>query len=226
MHLRRSLAAHLQSGDSYALVLALLVASLFVSIIAPEETWARILRDVLLASTVVVAYWTATARRAFLIPRVIVPSIALVFVVVGAVEGARTEAATAAIAALLIVGVAFLVVRDLVDRGKVDVQTIFGALSLYVLVGFFFASLYTLVAELDDSAFFTRGDDGSTSEHLYFSFVTISTTGFGDLASAVSVGRALSVLEIVIGQLYLVTVVAVIVTTATGQRLTRERSRA
>ena len=53
----------------------------------------RVLRDAVLAGTVVVAYWTATARRAFLIPRVIVPSIALVLVVVGAVEGATTQAA-------------------------------------------------------------------------------------------------------------------------------------
>jgi hypothetical protein len=59
VHVRRSLVAQLQSGDSYALVLALLLASVFVAIVAPEETWARVLRDTLLAGTVVVPYWTA-----------------------------------------------------------------------------------------------------------------------------------------------------------------------
>jgi hypothetical protein len=117
----------------------------FVAIVSPEETWARVIRDVVLAATVVVAYWTATARRAFLIPRVIVPSVALVFVVVGAVEGATSEGVAAAIKAALTAGVGFLIARDLFDRRKVDAQTVLGALSLYVLVGIFFSSLYSLV---------------------------------------------------------------------------------
>jgi Ion channel len=184
VRVRRSLVAQLQSGDSYALVLALLLGSVFLAIVAPEETWGRVLRDAVLAGTVVVAYWTATARRAFLIPRVVVPSVALVFVVVGALEGATTQGAAAAVGAVLIAGVSFLIARDLFDRGKVDAQTVLGALSLYVLVGAFFASMYSFVAAAGDGAFFTRGSDGSTGEHLYFSLVAISTTGFGDLAPA------------------------------------------
>jgi hypothetical protein len=218
VHVRRSLVAQLQSGDSYALVLVLLLASVFLAIVAPEETWGRVLRDTVLAGTVVVAYWTATARRAFLIPRVVVPSVALVFVVVGALEGATTQATSAAVGAVLIAGVAFLIARDLFDRGKVDAQTVLGALSFYVLVGAFFVSMYSFAAA-GDGAFFTRGDDGSTGEHLYFSLVAISTTGFGDLAAASDLGRALVALEIVLGQLYLVTVVAVIVTAATRRQL-------
>jgi Ion channel len=220
VRVRRSLVADVQSGDSYGLVLVLLLTSVFLAVVAPEATWARVLRDTVIAATFVVAYWTATARRAFLIPRVIVPSIALVLVVVGALEGAVTEATAAAIGAVLSVGIAILVARDLADRRSVDVQTVLGALSLYVLLGLFFASLYALVAEIGDGSFFTRGDDGTTGERLYFSFVTISTTGFGDLAPASGVGRAFAVMEIVIGQLYLVTVVAILVTAATRRRLT------
>ena len=216
-----SLVARLRTGDSYALVLALLIASLFLGILAPQETWGRVLRDTVLAGTVVVAYWTATARRAFLVPRVVVPSIALVFVVVGALEGATTQAVSAGIGAALAAGVAVLVARDLFDRGLVDVQTVLGALSLYVLVGVFFGSLYSLVAETGDGAFFTRGDDGSTGEHLYFSLVAITTTGFGDLAPSSSLGRALTAVEVVVGQLYLVTVVAIIVAAATRRMVPR-----
>ena len=219
MRAGHSLVAHIRSGDSYALVLGLLLASLFFGTIAPEETWARILRDAVLAGTVVVAYWTATARRAALVPRVVVPSIALVLVVVAAVEGATTDVASAAIVIGLTAGLAFLVTRDLVDRRTVDVQTVCGALALYVLIGIFFASMYALVAEIGDGAFFARGDDGSTGERLYFSFVTISTTGYGDLAPGSGVGRAFAVMEIVVGQLYLVSVVAILVTAATRRLL-------
>lgn len=214
-----------RSGDSYALVLALLLASLVVAIVAPEITWARVVRDVVLSLTIVVTYWTATRRRASVVRGALWPSIALVFVLVGALEGARTHAVTAAIGALLVGMVAFLVTRDLLRRGRVNRESVYGALSLYVLLGMLFGFVYMFIADVTDAAFFARGDDGTSGEHLYYSFVAISTTGFGDLSPATGVGRALTVLEIVLGQLYLVTVVAVLVTTAADRRLTAVRAR-
>ena len=127
------------------------------------------------------------------------------------------------IALLIDDNVAFLVTRDLLRRGRVSRQTVFGALSLYVLLGMFFGFVYMFIADITDAAFFAHGDDGTSGEHLYYSFVAISTTGFGDLAPATGIGRALTVLEIVLGQLYLVTVVAVLVTTAADRRLTAVR---
>lgn len=210
MRLRR-FQAHLRSGDSYGLVFVLLLASVFLAIVAPEETWARVLRDAVLAGTFVIAYWTATASRGDLVPRVIVPSIGLALVVVATLEDATTQTVAAAIWAGLSVGTAFLVARDLFERRRVDAQTVLGALSLYLLIGFFFASVYSLVAEIGDGALFTRGDDGSEGERLYYSFVTMSTTGYGDLAPASGVSRGFAILEIVFGQLYFVTVVAILV---------------
>ena len=218
----RRLRDDVRSGESYALVLALLLASLVVGIAAPETTWTRVVRDIVLSVTIVVAYWTATRRRA-LFPGLLLPGVALVFVLVGALEGARTHAGTAAIGAVLVGGVACLVTRDLVRRGRVNLQTVFGALSLYVLLGMFFGLVYMFLADVTDAAFFARGDDGTSGEHLYYSFVAISTTGFGDLAPATGIGRALTVLEIVLGQLYLVTVVAVLVSTAAERRQTAVR---
>ena len=219
----RRLVDDVRSGDSYALVLALLLASLVVAIVAPQTTLARIVRDIVLSVTIVVTYWTATRRRPSGLPGALWPSIALVFVLVGALEGAKTHAVTAAIGAMLVGVVAWLVTRDLLRRGRVSQQTVFGALSLYVLLGMFFGFLYMFIADVTDAAFFARGDDGTSGEHLYYSFVAISTTGFGDLSPATGVGRALTVLEIVLGQLYLVTVVAVLVTTAADRRMQATR---
>jgi hypothetical protein len=214
----------IRSGDSYSLVLILLLASVFVGIASPEATWARVLRDVVLAGTALIAFWTATAQRPLLVPGVLVPGLAIALVLVGLVEGADTGVVGAAIGAALTALLTVLVARDLVARGRVDAQTVLGALSLYVLVAIVFASLFALVGELDDQAFFGNGIEATISEYLYFSFVTISTTGFGDLSAAARVGRALAVIEIVVGQLYLVTVVAVIVTTALGRAVVDRRS--
>jgi hypothetical protein len=220
----RSLLAQLRSGDSYALVLALLLLSVFVVIAAPDTRWARLLGDAILACSAVVTVWTATAGRALLAPRVVVPGIALALLVVAVVEGDSRETASAVIAAVLSIGVAVMVALDLFARRRVDAQTVLGALSLYVLLGVFFASLYSFAALVDDGAFFTRGDDASNGERLYFSLVSITTTGFGDLAPASDLGRALAALEVVLGQLYLVTVVAVIVGAAMRRRPPGERA--
>ena len=54
--------------------------------------------------------------------------------------------------------------------------------------------------------------DGTRPLRLYFSYVTLATLGYGDYTAAGNLGRALAVLEALMGQLYLVTVVAVVVT--------------
>jgi hypothetical protein len=221
VRLRRSVVADLRTGDSYALVLVLLLATVFCTVVAPDDTWGRVFRDLVLAASVLVTYWTATARHSLFVPRVLVPGLVVAFVVVGAIEGSSTDAVAAAFAAVFTIGAIGLVVHDLFERGSVDEQTVLGALSLYVLIGILFAALFAFFAATGDSAFFTRGDDGSTGEHLYFSLAAITTTGFGDLAPATSIGRALASLELVLGQLYLVTVVTVIVAAA----MRRQRGR-
>jgi hypothetical protein len=131
VRLRHSVVAHLRTGDSYALVLVLLLASVFCTVTAPDDAWGRIFRDAVLAATVTVTYWTATTRQSLFVPRVFVPAAAIAFVAVGAIEGSSTEAVAAALAAVFTVGGIYLVARDLLERGRVDDQTVFGALSLY-----------------------------------------------------------------------------------------------
>jgi hypothetical protein len=200
-------------------VFALLLLALFAGIAAPQELWTRVIRDVVYAAAMVVAYWTVTPIRSFLVPRVLLPGLALAIVIVGAIEGAETGPAASALAALATAFIAFLVGRDLFQRRRVDLQTVLGSLSFYLLMGSLYGWLFTFTADLGNDAFFGRGDDGTSADHLYFSFVTLTTTGYGDLAAADGVGRSLAVSEMVLGQLYLITVVAVIVTVAARRQL-------
>ena len=90
-------------------------------------------------------------------------------------------------------------------------EAAFGALCIYLLIGMLFAFAFGALAVLQPGALFSNGTEGDLQSHLYFSFITITTTGYGDLAPAGNLARSLSMLEALIGQLYLVTVVAVIV---------------
>ena len=75
----------------------------------------------------------------------------------------------------------------------------------------FFIFIYTVVAVTGDGPFFAQGTDGTLPLRLYYSFVTLATVGYGDYTAASNLGHALSVSEALLGQLYLVTIVGVLV---------------
>jgi hypothetical protein len=88
-----------------------------------------------------------------------------------------------------------------------------GAVAIYLLVGLVFADLYMCLAELSGVDFFAQTGSSSSVAYLYFSYTTLTTVGFGDLTAGTDPGRMLAVVEALMGQLYLVTVVAFIVAT-------------
>ena len=80
-----------------------------------------------------------------------------------------------------------------------------------------FVFLYGLNAAIASSDFFAQGTDGTRSLRLYFSFVTLATLGYGDYTPGHELGRTLAVVEALFGQLYLVTVIAVLVSRMRGR---------
>jgi hypothetical protein len=102
-----------------------------------------------------------------------------------------------------------LVVRRLLQHRRVGRQTLFGALSGYLLIAITFGFAFQTTDALQSTPFF--GDPQPSTSYIYYSLVTITTTGYGGLLAATELGRLLSVMEAVIGQVYLVTIVAMIV---------------
>jgi uncharacterized membrane protein len=93
---------------------------------------------------------------------------------------------------------------------------VLGAVCIYVLLGMLFAFLYAAIDGLSSGAFFVQTSHPTTPDFLYFSYITQTTVGYGDFTAKGDLGRALAVLEAVIGQLYLVTVIAVLVSRMSG----------
>jgi hypothetical protein len=127
-----------------------------------------------------------------------------------------TVAGIAAVANGLLVAVAppavvIGLLRDLRATGTVTVPVVAGVLCLYLLVGLFFAFAYTAVQNLGGAPFFANGDAATSTRSLYFSFVTMTTVGYGDFTARTILGHTMAVTEALLGQIYLVTVVAAIV---------------
>jgi hypothetical protein len=109
---------------------------------------------------------------------------------------------------LLLLMTVIMVVRRVLAKPTVTIQSIYGALSAYLIVGLMFAAGYAAIEHLGESAFFANGQPANTQTFQYFSFTTLTTLGYGDFTAALNGGRAVAVLEALTGQVFLATLVA------------------
>jgi hypothetical protein len=101
-----------------------------------------------------------------------------------------------------------LIVRRVLARPAVTIQSIYGALSAYLIIGLMYASFYAAIQRLGSGEFFAHGQPANTQTLQYFSFTTLTTLGYGDFTAAGNGGRALAVIEALTGQVFLATLVA------------------
>jgi hypothetical protein len=125
--------------------------------------------------------------------------------------GPNIAAALGLVSALMTLTVAVVIALSVIKKGEITRQSITGAVCIYVLLGMIFMFVYGAVAALGDGPFFHQGTDGTRALRLYFSYITMTTVGYGDYTPAGNLGHALAVIEALTGQLYLVTVVALLV---------------
>jgi Ion channel len=200
----------------YGVVLALVVASTAFQLVVTSADGPRFVVIALQAVTLVAAVRTARVQRLGVQLAAAAATLAVLASLVTWIAAGEIPYAFAAIVGLLLVAVAPPVlaaglVTDLRATGHVSLHTLAGVLAIYLLIGMFFAFAYGVVDAIDASALFADRADSTASERLYFSFVTLSTVGYGDFSPGSDGSRSLSVAEMLIGQIYLVTIVSLIV---------------
>lgn len=203
-------------ADSYGLVLVLLIASYFVMAVAGDYHYGRVLTLVMLAATTWLTLRTSQVERRLLRYAVAVIPAATCAAIALSVFGSENMAkgVTATLAALLVIVAPVAIVKRLATHLVISINTFYGAICVYLLIAMFFASLFALTGVLAGDSFFAQiqpPHKASTTDFLYYSFSTITTVGYGDLTAQGNVGRMLAVLEAILGQLYLITVVSLVV---------------
>ena len=187
------------------MVLGLIVATYVtaVSLTGPRTSPIVVLMQVV---TVWFALRTSRARRGTRLVADVVLILAAVAALGSALGGGPdTWRGLPVVSSLLYLVAPISIIRHLITRPTVDQETILGALAAYLLIGMFFAFTYEGIGAWQAGPFFGSDGEGTMPQILFFSFTTLTTTGYGNLVPAGNPGQTFAVAEMLIGQLFLIT---------------------
>jgi hypothetical protein len=200
--------------DSYASLLALLLLNFFLLELVDDRRWGSIGSTLLSAVALVVAIsdrqtgHTITRTNTITIAAAVALSSALLFTSSDEIIGL----AYLLPAALLVTATLPVTLSRVLHHRRVTFETILGAVCIFVLAGLMFAFLFLAVDDLRAGPLFVQQGPHEQSEYVYFSFVVLTTLGFGDLSPTPGLPQALTVIEALVGQVFLVVLVARLVT--------------
>jgi hypothetical protein len=206
-------------ADSYGFVLLLVMVTYTVSV-SITQTWAASIVLTVQVATVWFTLRTAQARPAVRRVTDILLCIAAATAVVSFFvhRSGAERGGVFVVCSLLYLIAPFSIVRHLMLRRDIDTETLLGAVAAYLLIGMFFAFAYKAAGEFGSVPFYGTAGRGSLSQDLFFSFVTMTTVGYGNLVPAANPGQSLAVLEALIGQLFLVVAVGKIISSFRPRR--------
>ena len=191
------------------LILILLTIVVFAAAIGPVG---QVISVALSGGTLLYVLHTAGAHRRIFRTATVVVIVAVVTAAVALLLGETVGNTTAGLVGLLLAVVAPIVIlRRIVLSPVITVRLVLGALAIYLLLGLAYSYLFPLIATVTKEDFFIQTPNPNASDYVYFSYTTLATLGYGDYTAASSLGRMVSVSEALIGQLYLVSAVALLV---------------
>lgn len=111
---------------------------------------------------------------------------------------------------LLLIATPFVIVRRIAQHEIITTTTMLGAIAAYLALGIAFSFIFATIYGVNPEAF-TSVIDGGLGEFNYFSFVTMTTVGYGDITPVTNLARTVVVFQTIMGQIFLVVVVARVV---------------
>jgi Ion channel len=227
----RTLREAVWSKDSYGLLFLFLIVDYLVLMLVNSPRWGGLARTLPIAVTVLFAMHTSAARRHVL--RVAQGAVVIAFLA-GIAQAIAGNVGTAAGISFVLVGLMLAVtpvaiLRRILPKVTVEVETLFAAVDVYIIIGLIFSVLFIAIAKLyphpPHVAFLAQPGYHPPSNYVYLSFVTLTTVGFGDLTPLSNTARSVVVLEALIGQIFLVTLVARLVSLYSAEHRTSFISR-
>jgi voltage-gated potassium channel len=205
-------------------LLSLLLAMVVVSPLAEKFLQVAWFADILFTAVLCWSVYSLGFERRLLVPAVVlaVPGIALMWL------GVRWEGVSflrCLFVAAFLVYVVVAILRYIIRQGVVNPDIIAGSIVVYLLMALAWSFVYQMIVLVEPGSFSLNNHPAAltTTEFLYFSLVTITTVGYGDIAPVSPIARAFANLEAVVGQLFLVILVSWLVGMYVSRRSSEPR---
>lgn len=196
--------------DSYGFVLILLAVLIWFFVpFASSERWAIVPTITVFYLTILISMHTSFIRERRLVVVLIIDSALLALGLIGVItDNEEVRAVSNGGFGLLLFATALVVLRRVLGHHSVTSRTLSGAVSAFLFVGLAFACFAEATVLHTPGSYSLASGNANFGSMLYFSFVTIATLGYGDIVPVSSAARSLATMEAIMGQIYLVTIVA------------------
>jgi hypothetical protein len=196
-------------ANAFGIVLLLVLATYATTSMTRYSGWSAVAVSVLGSLTTVIALASSGVRDVLVRIGGALAIASVTFAVIAALVDRNGFLATSgALQIFLFAWAAAAVLRAVLAESEVGFKTILGAISVYLIFGLLFTSLYAVIDKLQAGSFFQSAGELETGDYVFFSFTTLTTTGYGNLVPGGQPGKMLSVLEMLLGQIFLVTLIA------------------
>jgi hypothetical protein len=200
-----------QSKQRFLILLCLILGLLVLVPILIRFVAARIFVDIFLTAIVISMVYTISHKKGHVIVGVLLAIVMLASLWLQYFYSNKAILAIGMIAGALFIGVVITSILIFIFRSEeINREIIYAAILLYLMAALMWAFVYTFLELIDPASF--NIDLSRPQDYLlvfqYFSFVTLTTLGCGDITPVTEMAKAITVLEAVVGQLYLVVAVA------------------
>jgi Ion channel len=198
-----------RASDAFGLVLLLILINYVLASLVSNKGWGAVLLAISTGAASIVALTSSQVSAAAVRRGLVVAGLAILLAVISAAVGGRHWLTASSFLMICLLAIAMgAVLARVVTSESVSSRTILGAISVYTALGILFTWAYGAIDRIEGGDFFGGAGGEEGADFLFFSYTTLTTTGYGDLVPAEEVGRMVAGLEMMIGQVFLVTLVA------------------
>lgn len=216
-----------RASDAFGFVLLLVLVTYVLTFLLANRSWTAVVLTLATSATTVMAMISSHVRARVVRPVIWIAVLTVALAALAAASGDRFWLNVASVVQITLLALAMgaVLVRVITTR-EVGSRTLLGALSVYAVLGILFSFAYGTIDRIEGQPFFEGVPNPHGGDFIFFSYTTLTTTGYGNLVPAGQAGRMVSGIEMMLGQIFLVTLVAGLVSLwRPGEGLRRRREK-